>query len=487
MMMMVGRDVVEVHSLVARSRVHALSRYCESTMKYSRVLEQVLVLTLTLTLIGTLADHVERNGDAGEAVSEVVADQYLVADHHALNHAQAADPVIDAESVANAANQADGDAEQVIELVGDASEVPDENLGADQATEQPTSTPDSQPEESQPEESQPEESQPEPEPEPEPEPPMQPTELDPRYDNDDETDLPPEPFPLFQGVISLDSDSFCSFVGGMKLALPMSLDNLSGRRVPRTFTKPVWLIEFYTQWCKHCKAFAEPFQVISAHLGTEEIAIGSVDVGADEQLRKRFGIEYLPTLMVIEGGCDDGTMYLYPHSHNRTVKAVLRFARGGYKTLPSAPVPPPYVKGQADETTHEQQQNLHQQQEGYVREPTRFRLFVEESLAVWYGLKFEHQALAIGITVCVFGLGVFLGYAIGFILYAPPEDPSSKRHRARSTDEHRPNAEESTVAKSTDAAAAAVSPAKGTSTNNSNNTTTAAKKNTNNNNKGKRK
>jgi hypothetical protein len=108
------------------------------------------------------------------------------------------------------------------------------------------------------------------EPEPEPEPEIAP--LSPLYDDETTDELPPEPSPLFQSVIPLTNERFCSMVNGQKLALPRSVDDLAGRKVPRTFTKPVWLIEFYTQWCKHCKAFYDTFQTITAHLGAEEVS-----------------------------------------------------------------------------------------------------------------------------------------------------------------------------------------------------------------------
>ena len=68
-----------------------------------------------------------------------------------------------------------------------------------------------------------------------------------------------------------------------------------------------------------------------------------MNVDENKPLRKRFRVKSLPTILVLENGCN-GTVYYYPDQQERSLEALSDFARGGYRDVAGAPCPPPYVK-----------------------------------------------------------------------------------------------------------------------------------------------
>lgn len=59
------------------------------------------------------------------------------------------------------------------------------------------------------------------------------------------------------------------------------------------------VIDFYATWCGPCKAIAPVFQVLKGEYG-EKINFVSVDVDADNETARRYGIEAMPTFVILD-------------------------------------------------------------------------------------------------------------------------------------------------------------------------------------------
>jgi len=60
------------------------------------------------------------------------------------------------------------------------------------------------------------------------------------------------------------------------------------------------LVDFWADWCGPCHRFAPIFEEVSSR--HEDVVFGKVDVDANQELQARFGIQSIPTLMVIRDG-----------------------------------------------------------------------------------------------------------------------------------------------------------------------------------------
>lgn len=61
------------------------------------------------------------------------------------------------------------------------------------------------------------------------------------------------------------------------------------------------LIDFYATWCGPCKMLSPVVEEI-AEEGVEGVAIYKVDVDKESKLASKFGIQSIPTLIVIKDG-----------------------------------------------------------------------------------------------------------------------------------------------------------------------------------------
>ena len=59
------------------------------------------------------------------------------------------------------------------------------------------------------------------------------------------------------------------------------------------------VIDFYATWCGPCKTIAPVFQVLKGEYG-EKINFVSVDVDADNETARRYGIEAMPTFVILD-------------------------------------------------------------------------------------------------------------------------------------------------------------------------------------------
>mmetsp|Transcript_5408 Transcript_5408/g.6918 ORF Transcript_5408/g.6918 Transcript_5408/m.6918 type:complete len:227 (-) Transcript_5408:273-953(-) len=96
----------------------------------------------------------------------------------------------------------------------------------------------------------------------------------------------------------------------------------------------IWLIEFYTEWCGHCKRFAPTYLSVAQTLHAEnnkrkederKIMVAKIDGSAERVLSSRFSIRGYPSFFIIDG------WDVYEFSGTRSKDTVVYFVKSGYK------------------------------------------------------------------------------------------------------------------------------------------------------------
>ncbi len=64
--------------------------------------------------------------------------------------------------------------------------------------------------------------------------------------------------------------------------------------------KPV-LIDFYADWCAPCKMMPPILKQVKSHFG-DKIRILKVDVDRNQAIAQKWGIQSIPTVMVLQSG-----------------------------------------------------------------------------------------------------------------------------------------------------------------------------------------
>ncbi len=60
------------------------------------------------------------------------------------------------------------------------------------------------------------------------------------------------------------------------------------------------LIDFWAEWCGPCRMLAPTIEAIAAE--RTDIRVGKINVDEEEELAVKFGIESIPTLIIVKGG-----------------------------------------------------------------------------------------------------------------------------------------------------------------------------------------
>lgn len=90
----------------------------------------------------------------------------------------------------------------------------------------------------------------------------------------------------------------------------------------------VWLIEFYTPWCRHCQTFKASYMSVAQTFHSspdEKIRVARVDCSVEKALLSRFDVRGFPSFYIVAG------WQVYQFEGTRSEASLLTFARGGYK------------------------------------------------------------------------------------------------------------------------------------------------------------
>jgi len=60
------------------------------------------------------------------------------------------------------------------------------------------------------------------------------------------------------------------------------------------------LIDFWAEWCGPCRMLAPTVEAIANE--RTDIKVGKINVDEEEELAVKFGIESIPTLIIVKGG-----------------------------------------------------------------------------------------------------------------------------------------------------------------------------------------
>jgi thioredoxin 1 len=62
------------------------------------------------------------------------------------------------------------------------------------------------------------------------------------------------------------------------------------------------LVDFWAEWCGPCHRFSPVFEDVAEKHQDDGVVFGKIDIDAQPELAQRFGVQSIPTLMVVRDG-----------------------------------------------------------------------------------------------------------------------------------------------------------------------------------------
>lgn len=78
-------------------------------------------------------------------------------------------------------------------------------------------------------------------------------------------------------------------------------DTLFEEQILNASADQTWVVDFFATWCGPCKRFAPEFDATAQKLGPKA-SFARVNVDIAEKVSARYGIRYIPTVMMFRGG-----------------------------------------------------------------------------------------------------------------------------------------------------------------------------------------
>lgn len=88
----------------------------------------------------------------------------------------------------------------------------------------------------------------------------------------------------------------------------------------------VWLIEFHSPWCGHCKRFAQTYSEVAEYIhkqnkdGQRKVMVAKIDGSKEKALTSRFSVKGYPSFFLLDG------WDVYEFNQARSKKAMIEFA-----------------------------------------------------------------------------------------------------------------------------------------------------------------
>lgn len=119
-------------------------------------------------------------------------------------------------------------------------------------------------------------------------------------------------------LVSIAILCYCSTVFGF-------VDDLSNQNFDDYMMngKPV-LLEFYTPWCSHCKAFEQHFVVTARELSQHGFKVARIDANANVVTAVRFSVETVPSLYLYRD------YKLWRYTGEMSIEALIEFCTKDY-------------------------------------------------------------------------------------------------------------------------------------------------------------
>lgn len=96
----------------------------------------------------------------------------------------------------------------------------------------------------------------------------------------------------------------------------------------------IWLIEFFTLGCIHCRNFAESYESVAKTFHSnpkDKVKVARVDCSVEKALCTRFGVQAFPSFFLVSG------WDVYEFEDNRSATNLINFARSGFKKKKAIP------------------------------------------------------------------------------------------------------------------------------------------------------